>query len=62
MDGLPKNFKANERKHKERDSWLKQQFINESNDDIMIEIIRELIVVKNTMEITRNQVPRWAKS
>ena len=45
-----------------RDRRLKDQFINGIvNDDVMIEIIRELTILKTMNDITSEQVQNWAK-
>ena len=45
--------------NKEKDSRLKELFINGINDDIMTEVIRELTAIKKTNEIPSEQVLAW---
>ena len=54
-------IKASEYECKEKDRQLKKQFMNGiTNDEIMTEIIRELTAVKESIEITSDQVLSWA--
>ena len=49
--------------YKENVMCLKEQFINGSNDDIMAsELIKELMAVMNTSDITGDVVLTWAKT
>ena len=49
-------IKANGCKYKEKDRRLKEIFINRISDKhIMIEIIKELTVIKNTNEIMKDK-------
>ena len=54
--------KAAECKYKEKYMHLKQQFINEINDNILItEIIKEIWAIKDTNTISSEQEVLWAK-
>ena len=48
--------------HKEKDRRLKEQFINDINDDnMMTEILRKLTIIKGTNDLTIDQVLAWAR-
>ena len=60
MDGSP--AKENECEYKERDRRLKKQLINKIiNNDMMIEIIKELTVVKMINKLKGDQVSKLTK-
>ena len=55
-------IKANESGNKGKDKRLKEQFINSINDnDMMTEIIRELITVLKTSDLTSEHVLAWVR-
>ena len=54
-------IKANKSGYKEKNRRLKEQFLNDINDDMVTKIIRELTTIKKTDEMTSEQVLCWAK-
>ena len=60
MDRL--RLAAEEFNNKEIDRQLKEQIIHELNDnDILVELIRELIKTEESKDVTSEQVLAWTK-
>ena len=52
--------KAADCEYHEYDRWLTEQFIHGLDDEVMIgEIVRVLMALKDTNEVTRNHILMW---